>query len=60
MSISVVPDAAISLNGGISLNGAVSVSDTPVTADMLTTTLTVIHGKINVVATPGGATRRRR
>jgi len=55
-SISVLPDAAISLNGGISLNGAVSVSDAPDTADILTTTLTVIHGTINVVATPGGAT----
>ena len=55
-SISVLPDAAVSLNGGISLNGAVSVSDAPDTADILTTTLTVIHGTINVVATPGGAT----
>ena len=55
-SISVLPDTAVSLNGGISLNGAVSVSDAPDTADILTTTLTVIHGTINVVATPGGAT----
>jgi hypothetical protein len=55
-SVSVLPDTAVSLNGGISLNGAVSVSDAPDTADILTTTLTVIHGTINVVATPGGAT----
>ena len=53
-NISVIPVGAET-----SLNGFVSVSDTPNIDDTLTTTLTVLYGKITVAA-PGGATCRRR
>ena len=48
-NISVIPVGAET-----SLNGFVSVSDTPNIDDMLTTTLTVLHGTITVAA-PSGA-----
>ena len=47
--VSVIPAGAET-----SLNGFVSVSDTPSIDDTLTTTLTVLYGKITVAA-PGGA-----